>query len=123
MNVETLNKAPTMKAKRPGKRIQGQADPVERPVEVLVRLEFHGPEARQVFVAGTFNNWRPGAVPMVRVEPGRWIKELRLPPGRYEYCLVVDGCWQPDPLAAESVPNPYGGLNSVLQVAGGGVEG
>ena len=40
-----------------------------------------------------------------------------LTPGTYEYCLVVDGHWMPDPLARESVPNPFGGRNSVLNVA------
>ena len=37
--------------------------------------------------------------------------------GTYEYCLVVDGQWRPDPLAKETVPNPFGGRNSVLKVA------
>ena len=40
-----------------------------------------------------------------------------MPPGTYEYCLVVDGQWMPDPLARETVPNPFGGRNSVLKVA------
>jgi hypothetical protein len=31
--------------------------------------------------------------------------------------LVVDGHWMTDPLATESVPNPFGGKNSVLKVA------
>ena len=38
-------------------------------------------------------------------------------PGTYEYCLVVDGQWMPDPLAKESVANPFGGRNSILHVA------
>jgi hypothetical protein len=29
----------------------------------------------------------------------------------------VDGRWMPDPLARESVPNPFGGKNSILTVA------
>ena len=37
--------------------------------------------------------------------------------GTYEYCLVVDGQWMPDPLARETVSNPFGGRNSVLTVA------
>ena len=48
---------------------------------------------------------------------GHWLKETALAPGTYEYCLVVDGRWMPDPLARESVPNPYGGENSILTVA------
>jgi len=39
-----------------------------------------------------------------------------LVPGTYEYCLVVDGQWMPDPLARETVPNPFGGVNSILKV-------
>jgi len=35
-------------------------------------------------------------------------------------CLVVDGEWMPDPLARATVPNPFGGQNSVLNVKGRG---
>jgi hypothetical protein len=35
----------------------------------------------------------------------------------YEYCLVVDGQWIPDPKAKETVGNPFGGRNSVLTVS------
>jgi hypothetical protein len=31
--------------------------------------------------------------------------------------VVVDGQWMPDPLAGETVPNPFDGRNSVLKVA------
>ena len=48
---------------------------------------------------------------------GNWWKETALAPGTYEYCLVVDGQWIPDPLARESVANPFGGRNSILKVA------
>lgn len=83
-----------------------------------VRLEFIHPTARTVSVAGTFNEWRPGATEMVAVGNGRWLKELALLPGTYEYQLVVDNQWMPDPLAAETTPNPFGGVNSVLKVIG-----
>lgn len=79
-----------------------------------LRIEFHDEAAQAVFVAGTFNDWRPGAVPMIHVGEGRWVKELSLPPGRYEYRLVVDGQWICDPAAVEKVPNPFGGMNAVL---------
>jgi hypothetical protein len=50
------------------------------------------------------------------VGDGRGQKETVLPPGTYEYCLVVDGEWMPDPQARETVPNPFGGRNSLLKV-------
>lgn len=84
-----------------------------------VHIEFTDPEAVAEFVAiaGTFNDWRPDATPMERSKPGRWIKQLKLPPGTYEYCFVLNGCqWRPDPRALEQRPNPFGGCNSVLTI-------
>jgi len=49
---------------------------------------------------------------------GNWWKETSLAPGTYEYCLVVDGKWMPDPRVQETVANPFGGRNSILHVAG-----
>jgi 1,4-alpha-glucan branching enzyme len=82
-----------------------------------VRLRFTSPTARSVSVAGTFNDWRPGATPMVPLGSGRWVKELVLAPGTYEYRLVVDDAWIADPLGLETVANPLGGMNSVLKVS------
>ena len=56
---------------------------------------------------------------MVAVGDGRWLKELVLPAGRYEYLFVADGEWMPDPQAKETVPNQFGGLNSVIHVPNG----
>src|ERR1035441_6277813 len=55
--------------------------------------------------------------PMHPMGDDRWLKETVLPPGTYEYCLMVDGEWMPDPRARESVPNLFGGRNSLLKVA------
>jgi 1,4-alpha-glucan branching enzyme len=85
---------------------------------VPVHFEFTHPTAAAVSVAGTFNQWRPEAKTLHSAGGGRWVKETVLAPGTYEYCLIVDGRWMPDPLAKETVPNPFGGRNSVLKVAG-----
>jgi 1,4-alpha-glucan branching enzyme len=85
-----------------------------------VHFEFNYSAAESVFIAGTFNDWRPHATPMIPLDQGRWAKDLTLPPGHYEYCLVVDGQWKPDPQAAETVPNPFGGVNSIRRVGNGG---
>lgn len=82
-----------------------------------VHIEFAHASAAAVAIAGSFNDWRPDATPMIRLGEGRWAKELALPPGTYEYCVVVDGAWLPDPRANETVPNPFGGVNSVLRVS------
>ena len=84
---------------------------------VPVRFEFTHPTATTVCVAGTFNQWQPTAKSMHPAGNGHWLKETALVPGTYEYCLVVDGQWMPDPLAKETVANPFGGRNSLLRVA------
>ncbi len=91
--------------------------PVPTPVARAVRLEWEGTSTAAVLVAGTFNEWKPEATPMRAVRPGLWAAELALAPGRYEYLLVVDGQWQVDPRCAAQVPNPFGGMNCVLEVA------
>jgi 1,4-alpha-glucan branching enzyme len=83
---------------------------------IPVRFEFTHPAAITVSVAGSFNNWHPTTRSMQPLGGGYWAKEAFLAPGDYEYCLVVDGHWMPDPLARDSVPNPFGGRNSVLHV-------
>ena len=82
-----------------------------------VRFEFTHPTATTVCIAGTFNNWKPESKGLHPSGVGHWWKETALAPGKYEYCLVVDGQYIPDPLALETVANPFGGRNSILKVA------
>lgn len=91
---------------------------MHEPESQTVRIEFAHEQAQTLFIAGTFNDWQPSATPMIALGNGRWAKELVLPPGRYEYRLVVDGEWMSDPAAPEQVPNPHGSSNSVLTVNG-----
>jgi 1,4-alpha-glucan branching enzyme len=87
-----------------------------------VRFEFIHLTAKNVSVAGTFNDWKPEAKTLHASEAGKWFKETTLRPGVYEYCFVVDGQWLPDPTAAETVSNPFGGQNSILKVGHGAEE-
>ncbi len=77
---------------------------------VPVTFEFHPKETvHSVSVVGDFNDWKPGATPLVGPDSsGRWKTVLRLPYGVYEYRFLVDGKkWLRDP------QNPfYGGKNS-----------
>lgn len=84
---------------------------------VPVRFEYTNPSAMSVCLAGSFNNWQPEAKALHSSGLGNWWKETAIAPGTYEYCLVVDGKWLPDPHAQETVANPFGGRNSVLHVA------
>jgi chromosome partitioning protein len=75
------------------------------------------PRAQSVQLAGDFNSWQPEQTPMHKVgESGVWQTKMELPAGRYRYRLVVDGQWQQDPYNGTTELNPFGGLNSVVEI-------
>jgi len=56
--------------------------------------------ARDVCIAGEFNNWKPGETHLKHVSDG-WQLSCILPAGNYGYKFIVDGNWMRDPA------NPY----------------
>ena len=104
------------KTKSVAKALLKKIKPTPAAEENGVPLKFTAPTAKHVCVAGTFNDWKTSATPLKPGTGGVWMGELKLKPGRYEYLFVVDGKWMPDPAAPESVPNPFGGMNSVVSV-------
>jgi hypothetical protein len=82
---------------------------------VTVRFVLFAPDAKQVGVAGTFNQWDAAATPLVRTgSAGLWTATLNLPAGQHQYAFVVDGArWVPDP-GAPAVDDGFGRRNSVL---------
>ena len=90
--------------------------------DVATSFKLAAPEAGEVFLAGEFNEWSATTTPMKRGSDGSWVATLELAPGRYEYKFVVDRQWicEPDCGGREGsscVPNPFGSLNSVVEVA------
>ncbi len=86
------------------------------PASHAVRFDFTTPEAKQVRTTGSFNEWRSTAFPLIGLGDGRWAMDRTLSTGGYEYVLVVDDARVPDPAAAETVPNPFAGLDAVVGV-------
>ncbi|HVH66835.1 MAG TPA: glycogen-binding domain-containing protein [Gemmatimonadales bacterium] len=84
---------------------------------VYVRFVLYAPGAKQVAVAGTFNQWDQQATPLVPAgAAGVWTATVALPVGQHQYAFVVDGQrWVPDP-AAPAVDDGFGRRNSVLAV-------
>lgn len=76
-----------------------------------------GAAASEVFLAGEFNSWSPGADRMSD-DDGDGVFELTLDlaEGVYKYKFVVDGTWIVDPNATETVDDDHGGLNGLLYV-------
>ena len=67
-----------------------------------------------VAIAGSFNGWSATAHVMRRNEAlGVFELCLRVPKGKLQYRLVVDGRWMNDPHNPNTEPNPFGEHNSV----------
>jgi 1,4-alpha-glucan branching enzyme len=84
----------------------------------LVHFEYEDATARKVCIAGTFNDWHPTVSEMLDMGSGKWVKDIELTPGTYEYRFVVDGRWITDHRCAHKVPNAFGEHNSLLIVPG-----
>jgi hypothetical protein len=70
-------------------------------------------------LAGDFTGWEQAPVGLKKDKGGVWKKTLALPPGRYEYRLLVDGQWRDDPQCINRRPNQFGGQNCVCVVDAG----
>ncbi len=82
-----------------------------------VVIRFYNKEAKYVFIAGSFNNWKDNDTECYYIENGWWEAVLELQPGIYEYKFVADGKWFVDPNAFAYVDDGFGGKNGVFEVA------
>jgi hypothetical protein len=73
------------------------------------------PDAHQVIITGSFNNWSPENFRMTKKD-GKWVFPIRLKMGKYTYKFIVDGTWILDPKNAIWEENEYGTHNSVLWI-------
>ncbi len=110
--------------------VQPQEPPVraaKRPTDLYgVRETAQGalfvhPAARdaRVAIAADFNAWSP-ADHQLAFNESLGVHQLcvPLPPGDYEYRLVVDGAWIADPFNPSTSANPFGGTNSRFSLRG-----
>lgn len=70
-------------------------------------------DASKIFVAGSFNGWRPGELAMIRTNTG-WALPLYLADGTHTYKFIVDGKWMQDPANQRQLPDGEGGFNSYI---------
>ncbi|ACL05379.1 glycoside hydrolase family 13 domain protein [Desulfatibacillum aliphaticivorans] len=81
------------------------------------RFVLYMPEAKEVSIAGSFNDWT--SVPMERAgHNGYWEAVLVLPPGEYRFSYLTDKN-KPiaDPTILSKERDGFGGMNSILNVA------
>lgn len=83
---------------------------------IPVRFVYTDDGAKEVCLAGSFNQWSLKSLCMVR-DGNTWSRVVPLPPGRYQYVFVIDGHrWKPDPGALITEETGFGTRNSVLIV-------
>lgn len=96
-------------------------DPNElRPKKVLggILFSFLNKQALSVLIAGDFNRWVAEPLLQVDENSGLWQKVIPINEGTYRYKFLVDDIWQTDPFNPRNEMNPYGGIDSVLQLNG-----
>ena len=75
------------------------------------------PEAKTVYLAGNFNNWRASnSAIMTKLNDGTWIKKIPLPAGTHRYRFVVDGKWVEDPANNSAEPDSFNERVSLLKL-------
>jgi len=80
------------------------------------RVEFRifAPQAENVHLCGSFNNWSESSDPMKKDSAGTWKKIKMLPGGTHEYKFLVDGDWTLDPECHDTTSNKFGTENNVI---------
>jgi hypothetical protein len=74
------------------------------------------PEVKEVYVAGDFNGWKPDEASRMEQHNGTWQKKMRLDRGLHHYRFVIDGRWIEDPANPRKEINPYGEMDSLLDM-------
>jgi 1,4-alpha-glucan branching enzyme len=80
-----------------------------------VEFRFFRPHATHVHIAGDFNGWRQGELPMTRAGDGYWLAKMRLPVGEFKFRYCADGAWYADYAAFGVEPGRFG-MDSVVRI-------
>ena len=83
-----------------------------------VRFIYDLPSESEVYLVGDFNSWDETHTPLKKDDKGKWVIELNLPRGIYQFKYKINRDWFNDHYADDYCSNPYGGTNSVIKVNG-----
>ena len=95
---------------------QAQAVGTTSPSRTGASFTYVDPSAKNVAVAGEFNEWNAEANPMRKDQRGIWTVTIPLMPGKYQYKFVVDDAWKADPASPDKADDGFGGENSVKTI-------
>lgn len=75
------------------------------------------PDAKDVYIAGEFNNWKLEDSGRMFKNNGTWSKKMNLSSGKYRYRFVIDGNWVEDSANPLKEVNPYGSVDSLIEIS------
>ncbi len=81
-----------------------------------VTFSLENADASEVILIGDFNKWNPKTHSMTSDGNGTWVKNVIIPPGKYEYKVMVDGQWKEDPQNEQLSLNCFGTYNNIINV-------
>lgn len=84
-----------------------------------ITLTVEAPQAKEVYLAGEFNNWKLDENSRMEKTNGCWTKRLNLDNGKYRYRFVIDGSWVEDTRNPLKQVNTYGTMDSLIEVNNG----
>jgi hypothetical protein len=91
---------------------------VDAKIRVMdIEFSFSAPDAKEVFLAGSFNGWNPAVDTLTKQGNGIWTITKTLSTGIHCYKFVADGKWFTDPLNTKKYYNGHGDENSVVVVS------
>ena len=79
-------------------------------------FECNAPQAESVYLTGSFNGWSLDESYRMKNEDSQWVLRLPLKTGVHSYRFIIDGRWQEDPQNPFRERNPFGDINSVIEV-------
>lgn len=85
-------------------------------IKKRITFQMYSPDADEIYLCGSFNDWNPTARPLRQQKDGKWKTTVTLGPGVYEYRFLVDGNWHNDPQCAERCWNEFGSENCIMRV-------
>jgi len=91
----------------------------ERKNRRRVTFQIQAPGACAVYLAGDFNDWDAGSLPLKKNKgngDAMWQRTVYLEPGKHEYRFIIDGSWCDDPMCVEMISNGFGTNNAVIDV-------
>ncbi len=79
-------------------------------------IDIHGEEVIKMSLGGRKAVERVNQRSMKKSRDGPWKIKMKLPRGKCEYKYFVDGAWAQDISGAETISNPFGTSNCVIDI-------